>query len=76
MKKTISVCDKCKKDIEKPPLDRLDIFLERTYNGTDHDNEYMSLDLCHSCAYKVLKKFFDDHDGANNKALLKSVGLL
>lgn len=74
MKKTVSVCDKCKKDIERAPQS-MNIYLDRTYNGTDHDNEYMNLDLCHPCSYHVLEKFFANHDGGTNKTLLKGVGL-
>ncbi len=75
MKKTVHVCDKCKKDIPLAP-DTLRIYLDREYNGTDHDDVYQYLDLCHKCCYDVIKKFFKDADGQTNKTLLKSVGLL
>ena len=73
--RTVNSCDKCKKDIPQAPP-TLRIYLDRTYNGTDHDDEYLYLDLCHPCSYKTLEKFFKDRDGASNKALLKSFGLM
>lgn len=70
----VNSCDKCKKDIPQAPR-TMSIYLDRTYNGTDHDNEYLALDLCHPCSYNTIEKLFSDSDGKTNKEILKQLGI-
>lgn len=73
-KKTIILCDKCQKEVPLAPRS-MSIYLDRTYNGTDHDNEYLALDLCLTCAYTVIEKVFHDSDGKTNKEILTKTGI-
>ena len=78
MKKEVSVCDKCGKDIANPqaPIRSYD---GSSYNGVDRDYWYRVIDLCFVCAMGALRKLFNDRpmesSEDDSKAMLKSLGL-
>lgn len=78
MKKEVSVCDKCMKDIVNPQAS-IRAYDGSSYNGVDRDYWYKVIDLCFSCAVGALRKLFSDRPMCNSeedsRAALKSLGL-